>query len=85
MFIILAIITKKPQWVVNSVNPLYLIINKIKGHFEEVDGDKYLSINSENSDIMQKYQEFFNGIKEIIKKIDDYNQPIKYDDNYMKI
>ena len=68
-----------------SVNPLYLIINKIKGHFEEVDGDKYLIINSENGDIMQKYQEVFNGIKEIIKKINDYNQPIKYDDNYMKI
>ena len=34
---------------------------------------------------MQKYQEFFNGIKKIIKQINDYNQPIKYDDNYMKI
>ena len=34
---------------------------------------------------MQKYQEFFDGIKEIIKKINDYSQPIKYDDNYMKI
>ena len=34
---------------------------------------------------MQKYQEVFNGIKEIIKKINDYNQPIQYDDNYMKI
>ena len=31
-------ITKKPQWNVNSGNPLYLMINKIKGHFEEVDG-----------------------------------------------
>ena len=33
-------ITEKPQWNVNSVNPLYLMINKIKGHFEEIDGDK---------------------------------------------
>ena len=78
-------IAKKPQSHVFSVNPLYIIINKMKGHFEEVDGDKYLIINSENGDIMQKYQEVFNGIKEIIKKINDYNQPIKYDDNYMKI
>ena len=61
-------ITKKPQWNVNSVNPLYLMINKIKGHFEEVDGDKYLIVSSENGDIMQKYQEVFNGIKEILKK-----------------
>ena len=34
---------------------------------------------------MQKYQEVFDEIKEIIKKINDYDQPIKYDENYMKI
>ena len=35
---------------------------------------------------MQKYQEVFDGIKEIIKKkINGYSQPIKYDDNYTKI
>ena len=62
-------ITKKPQWNVNSVNPLYLIIKKIKGHFEEVDGDKYLIISSENGDILQKYQDVFGEIKEIIEKL----------------
>ena len=61
-------ITKKLQWRVFSVKPLYLMINKIEGHFEEVDGDKYLIISSGNGDIMQKYQEVFDGIKEIIKK-----------------
>ena len=78
-------ITKKLQYHISSVNPLYLMINKIKGHFEKVDGDKYLIISSENSNIMQKYQEFFDGIKEIIKKINDYSYPIKYDDNYIRI
>ena len=34
---------------------------------------------------MQKYQEVFDGIKEIIKKIYGYSQSIKYDENYMKI
>ena len=34
---------------------------------------------------MQKYQEVFDGIKEIIKKINDSSYPIKCDDNYMKI
>ena len=34
---------------------------------------------------MQKYHEGFYRIKEIIKKINDYSQPIKYDDNYMKV
>ena len=81
----MAYITKNPQWNVNSVNLLHLLINRIKDHFEEVDRDKYLITSSENGDIMQKYQEVFDGIKEIIKKINDYSQPIKYDDNYMKI
>ena len=70
-------ITKKTQWNVNSVNLLYLMTNIIKGHFEEVDGDKHLMISSENG--------VFDGIKKIIKRINDYSQPIKYDDNYMKI
>ena len=61
------------------------MINRIKSHFEEVDEDKYLIISSQNGHIMQKYQGVFDGIKEIIKKINDYGQPIKYDDNYMKM
>ena len=77
--------TKKPQYNISSVNPLYLMINKIKGHFEVVDGDKYLIISSENGDVMQKYQDVFDGIKEIIKKINDYSYPIKFDNNYMEI
>ena len=44
------------------------MINRIKCHFEEVDGDKYLIISSENDDIMQKYQEVFDGIKKSLKK-----------------
>ena len=60
------------------------MINKIEGNFEKVDEDKYLIISSKNGDIMQKYQEVFDGVKEIIKKINDYSYPIKYDDNYMK-
>ena len=34
---------------------------------------------------MQKYQEVSDEIKEIIKKLNDSSQPMKYDDNYMKI
>ena len=61
------------------------MINRIKGHFEENNGDKYLIISPENGDTIQKYGMIFDGIKEIIKKINDYSYPITYDDNYMKI
>ena len=49
------------------------------------DGDKYLIISPENGDTIQKYQEVFDRLKEVIKKINYYSQPIQYDDNYMKI
>ena len=39
-------ITKKPQCYLNSVNPLYSMINRTDGFIEEKDGDKYLSIAS---------------------------------------
>ena len=61
------------------------MISIIKGHLEEIDGDKYLIISPENVDTIQKYQEVFDRLKEIIKKINDYSQPIKYYENYMKI
>ena len=77
-------VTKKTKYDINGVKSLYLMINRIKGHFEEKDGDKYLIISPENGDTIQKYQ-VFDRLKEIIKKINDYSQPTKYDDNYMKI
>ena len=52
-------ITKKPECNINSVNPLYLMFNRIKGHFEEVDGDKYLIISSENGDKKYKISRSF--------------------------
>ena len=61
------------------------MINRIKDHFEEKDRDKYLIISPKNGDTIQKYQEVFDRLKVIIKKISDYSQPIKYDDNYVKI
>ena len=35
---------------INGVNPLYLIINKVNGYFEQINGNKYLALvlNNEN-------------------------------------
>ena len=61
---------KKPEWNVNSVNPLYLMINRLDGFIEEKDGDKYLNIadTDRNSEVLKKYAEVWNGIKDSIKK-----------------
>ena len=37
-------VTKKPEYNINSVNPLYLLIGETDGLIEEKEGSKYLNI-----------------------------------------
>ena len=37
-----------------SVNPLYLIFNKVNGYFEEISGNKYLTLVPTNENIVYK-------------------------------
>ena len=34
-------VTKKPEYNINSVNPLYLLIRELDGYIEEIEGRKY--------------------------------------------
>ena len=63
-------VRKNPEYKINSVNPLYLKINRIYVFIEEKNGDKYLNIAStdRNSEVLKKYSEVWNGIKDSIKK-----------------
>ena len=49
---------------INSVNPLYKMINKIIGHFEEKNGHKHLILDdvNENKEVSKKYEEFWDRI-----------------------
>ena len=78
-------VDKKPEWSVNSVNALYLMINRIDGFFEQKIGNKYLNIadSVRNNEILKKYGQVFDGIKYYIKKIDGRDG--EYDKDYMKI
>ena len=53
-----------------SVNPLYLIIAHASGYIEEKGVNKYLVFNStdENKELLKKYSDVFNGIRNKIKK-----------------
>ena len=79
-------VTKKLEWNVNSVNPLYLMINRIDGFVEEVNSDKYLNISDtdRNSEVLRKYSEVFTGIKNCVRKIND-NELREYDKDFMTI
>ena len=69
-----------------SVNPLYLIIGKVDGHIEEKNGSKYLVFDStdENKEVLKKYTELWNGIKNEIETING-GKKSKYGEDSMKI
>ena len=56
---------------INSVNPLYLMINEMIGHFEEKNENKYLVLDDvdENKEVSKKYEEVWEGIKKEIETI----------------
>ena len=60
---------------INSVNPLYLMINEMIGHFEEKNENKYLVLDDidENKEVLNKYEEVWEGIKKEIETINSGN------------
>ena len=54
-----------------GVNNLNLIINKINGCFEEINGNKYLTLvpTDESKKIIKKYEELWNEMKNLIRLI----------------
>ena len=70
---------------INSVNSLYLIIDKKDRYTEESNGNKYLVLAStdKNKEVLTKYTGLWDGIKNLIKKIN--NKSSKYGKDFMKI
>ena len=65
-----------------NANPLYLQVNHANGYIEEKNGNKYLISDDsvdENKEVLKKYADVWNGIKNKIKAINDYGK------DYMKI
>ena len=71
---------------INSVNPLYLMINEMIGHFEEKNENKYLVLDDvdENKEVSKKYKEVWEGVKKEIETING-GKKIEYEKDYMKI
>ena len=63
-------VDKNPDWNVNTVDPLYLLINRLYGYVSEKNGDKFLKTDKEDA-VLRKYDQVFSGIKYHIGKIDD--------------
>ena len=67
------------------VNPLYLLINHATGYIEEDNENKYLVFDctDENKELLRKYNNVWNGIKNKIEEVSSGKCDYKKD--YMKI
>ena len=56
---------------IDSVNPLYLMINEMIGHYEEKNENNYLGLDDvdENREVLKNYEEVWEGIKKEIETI----------------
>ena len=70
---------------INSVNPLYLIFNKVNGYFEENNENKYFTLvpTNESKKEIKKYEELWIKIRGLIRSITKNSDD--YIENYMKI
>ena len=55
---------------INRVN-LYLLFNIRNGYFEEINGNKYLTLihTNESKDKIEKYEEMWNEIRDLIRSV----------------
>ena len=68
-----------------SVNPLYLIFGKVNGYFEEINGNKYLTLvpTNKSKEKLKIYRELWSKITDLIRSITKNSDD--YDEKYMKI
>ena len=70
---------------INNVNPLYLGITHVNGYIEEKEANKYLVFDStdENKELLKKYNDVFNGIRDKIIEVN--SNKCDYEKDYTKI
>ena len=78
-------VTTEEYMQIYSVNPLYLIFRYMNGYFEEIDGNKYLTLVPTNESKEKKYEELCIKIKDLIRSITKNTDDYDYNENYMKI
>ena len=72
--------------VLTTLNPLYLMIDKMIGHFEEKNGNKYLVlvVIEQNKEASNKYEEVWDWIKKEIETVNG-GRKIQYGKDSKKI
>ena len=70
---------------INSVNPLYLMIDEMIGHFEEKNENKYLVLDDvdKNKEVLKKC-EVWEGVKKEIETLNGCEK-IEYGKDFLKV
>ena len=72
---------------INSINPLYLIINEMIGHFEEKNENKNLVLDDvdEKKEVSKKYEEVWEGVRKEINTINSDKKKLNMRKIFKKI
>ena len=70
-----------------NVNPFYLIFRYVSGYFEEINGNKYLTLvlTNESKEKLKRYEELWIKIRDLIGSITKNSDDYDYDKKYIKI
>ena len=70
----------KPEYDINSTNPLYLIVKSLLGHIEKIEGssDRYLVVDENNKEVINAFDKLWKFIEDEINRLIKRNDKITF-------
>ena len=80
-------VVNKPQYDLDSVNPLYLIVRNLVGHIEKIEGssDRCLVVDESNKKVINVFDKLWKFIKDEINRLIKKNDKITFGNANNKI
>ena len=80
-------VINKPQYNINSINPLYLIVRHLFGRVEKIQGssDRYLTVDENNKEVINVFDKLWNFNKDEINRLIKRNDKITFGNANNKI
>ena len=73
-------VVNKPQYNINSINPLYLIVRHLLSRVEKMQGssDRYLGVDENNKEVINVFDKLWKFIKDEINRLIKRNDKITF-------
>ena len=77
----------EPEDDINSINPLYLIVKRLLGRIEKIEGssDRYLVVGENNKEVINVFDKLWKFIEDEINRLIKRNDKITFDNADNKI